>query len=548
MKKGINGFKTQSFNKTFFAGAQSFGNSNPITWIRRVPSQIRFAVLSLVRLALYFIAHAYTAAQDQIPASAATKKLEESQVNSWDEPALFPAQTVEPSGSIPAIKRARHVSSADLDPTAQLDRQESGDGNIHLAEGLQSNGRNSPIESSGLGFAASRERDAILARIQSETSYQPYNIKIGGIPFRLSGSLDLEFSDNIDRVSKDSEAEFTILPRLNISGSVKLASKTSLNIGLGVGYIKYLNHGENDRLLTLASLTPDTGVSLNIKAGKFIVSIYDRPSVPQYQSDFASQRNQTQYNQFTNTAGLSILWGINTKSDISLRYSHSTAVSLGSENNSTDGGTDSFLAALSCQLSESLGVGFQGSVDVRSYSSNLLNSGTSYAVGIFASSELSRFLRIRGSFGYQGGDYGSSGHIGDSSSLGTYYTTITLFNNLNSHISHSLSVGREAQQGSFSNFTVNNYLKYQANWNLVSSVGFNGWASFEDIDESGGLFAQHFQYYSTGAACSFSLSSHTSLSLTYAYSRRLTLSNGNNNNGILDFTENRISLSIGYAF
>lgn len=527
---------------------QSLGYINLITRIRRIFFRMRPFSLPLVSLVLYFNAHTYVVAQDQIPPSEATKKMEESHVNSWDEPALFSAQTVEPSGSMPTIKRARHVSSAHSDTAGQFDRQESDDGNIPPTEGFQLSGRSSPIESSGLGLAGNRERDAILARIQNGTTNQPYNIKIGGIPFRLSDSLDLEFSDNIDRVSKNPETEFTILPRLNISGSVKLASKTSLNIGLGVGYIKYLNHSENDRLLTLASLTPDTGISLDIKAGKFIVSISDRPSVPQYQSDFATQRNQTQYSQFTNTAGLSILWNMNTKSDLSLRYNHSTAISLGSGSNSTDGGTDSFMAALSCQLSESLGVGLQGSADMRSYSDNLLNSGTSYAIGVFASCELSRFLRIRTSFGYQGGDYGSGGRVGDSSSLGTYYASITLSNNLNSHISHSLSIGREAQQGSFSNFTVSNYIKYQVNWNLSSLVGFNSWASFEDIDESGGLFAEHFQYYSIGAACSLSLSSHISLSLRYAYSRRMALSNGNDTNGPLDFAENRISLSIGYAF
>ncbi|MEO7863163.1 MAG: hypothetical protein ABIU05_22545, partial [Nitrospirales bacterium] len=306
-----------------------------------------------------------------------------------------------------------------------------------------------------------RERDAILARIQKGATLQPYNIKIAQIPLRLGASLDIDFTDNYGRTTNNREVELTILPRIDLSGSVKLASNITLSIGLGIGYIKYLNNSENDRLFPTANATlnPETGVSLDLKIGKFLVSVYDRPLIPQFQADAATQRNQSQYNQFSNVAGLSVLWNINSRTELSLRYNHTNYISISSDENTTDGATDSFLASLSYKLSASLGVGIEAGEDIRAYDSDFLNSGTTYHIGTFANLELSRYLRVQGGFGYQGGNYDSVGAIEDTSSLGTYYANLSISNNPNSWFSHSISVGREAQSGAYSNFTVTKYVR-----------------------------------------------------------------------------------------
>ena len=193
-------------------------------------------------------------------------------------------------------------------------------------------------------------------------------------------------------------------------------------------------------------------------------------------------------------------------------------------------------------------MGIEAGEDLRAYESDFLNSGTSYHIGTFANFRLSRYLAIQGGLGYQGGEYDSTAQIGDSSALGTYYANLSISNNLNSRFSHSLSFGRQAQRGAFSNFTVTNYVRYQTNWDFIRGLNLNTWASFEDIDESGGLFAQHFHYLTLGASCSLNVSAHISLSISYIFTKRVATTDSNLQTDFLDFTENRISLRIGYAF
>ena len=496
---------------------------------------------------------ALLAADDQYPITVASTKRENREVTAWEEPALFPPDTGNSSSSgtsVAGVRKSRKLSEADAGSTNLLEGGATENTETRPESEFQTNGRIRGIESNGLGFAAARERDAILARIQSDPISQPYNIKIGRIPFRLSSSLDFEFTDNSGRTSRDQESEFIILPRLDLSGSIKITSRISLSIALGVGYIKYVNDTENDRLLTIASLSPntDTGVSLDMKIGKFLVTVYDRPVIPQFQADAVTQRNQTQYSQFSNTAGLSVLWNINSQTDFSFRYNHNNLISLSSQQNTTDGATDSFLASLSTRLSESLGIGIQGGGDLTKYENELLNNGVSYQIGLFANYQLSSYLRVECGFGFQGGNYDSDGSNGDSSSLGTYYANLSISNNLNSRLSHSISLGREAQHGAYSNFTISNYIKYQIVLDVLHDISLNGWASFEDVDESGGLFAQHFRYFTLGASCSLSITSRINLSLTYAYTKRIASNDAEIQGSFLDFNENRVSLRLGYAF
>ena len=139
--------------------------------------------------------------------------------------------------------------------------------------------------------------------------------------------------------------------------------------------------------------------------------------------------------------------------------------------------------------------------------------------------------------------------VGDNSSLGSYFANVSISNSLNTRFNHSLSFGHEAQTGAASNFTEVNYVRYHANWDLIRMVSLSASASFEDITESGGLFAHHLHYYGFGVNCGFRLTKHITISLGYEFSKRDSTDGG----GTLDgedpsFYENRISIHAGYAF
>lgn len=480
------------------------------------------------------------------------KRAQEShESTSWEEPSLF---TPEPNeGPIRTLgKRPRQP-----EPIEAITQPE---GSASSSDLLSENTTATfQTEFGGRGYAgppavgleSARDRDAMLAQSQRSGADQPYNIKLGPIPLRMSAGLDVNLTDNSQRSNLNKSSELTLLPRIDISGSLRLASFANLSLSFGIGYIKYLNHTESDRLLPLAaaSLNPESGISFNIKIGKFLINIFDQPQVPQFQADAVTQRSQSQYKQFTNQAGVSILWDTNSRTSMTFRYAHSNSTSFGSGENTTDSSSDSFLASLSSKLSDSLGIGLEAGTNSTKYTESLLNSNTINHAGPIVSLRLSEYLRVQASVGYQGGTYESGGKVGDNSSLSTYYANVSISNNLNPHFFHDLSLGREAQNGAFSNFTLVNYVRYHASWDVIRMASLGFYASFEDVDESGGFFAQHLRNYSVGVRSAFQLTKHIYISLAYDFTKRVgdggkIFENGDG----LDFDENRFSIRLGYTF
>ncbi len=488
---------------------------------------------------------------DTVPITTAAKANEIQEAASWEEPSLFHQEipdTTKPASRFRTVRSGTALETDDLAAIPPIEASELAQEHAERSFRTEQ-GASNYSETPGMGLASSRERDALLAKIQSEATNQPYNIKIGRLPLRVGASLGFEFSDNIRRSGLNKEADLIAIPRLDVTGSVKLGTRTSVSLGLGIGYVKYFSGTEEDRFLLSASLAPDSGISLNVKVGKFLISVYDKPSLPQFQADAVTQREQNQFNQFSNTAGVTVLWDVNSRTSMSFRYNHSDTISFSSDSNTTDASTESFLVSLSCKLSDSMGVGIEAGTQITKYKTDLLNDGITSNIGPFISYELSKHLRFQASVGYQSGTYGDSGSVEDRSSLGTYYASVSIANDLNSYVRHSLTLGRQSQGGSFSNFAVSNYAKYQINWDLIRGFNFGGTVSFEDIEESGGLFAEHFQNCSIGIYAGVQLSKHINLGLQYVFSKRYVVGGeGGGQADLLDYTENRVSLNLGYTF
>lgn len=464
---------------------------------------------------------------------------------------MFPQETEVGGRSLPSI-RQRTIEPEEPSIDLPISSSEAESSIQHAATTFQTDfGNLGYAGSPAIGLQSTRDREALLALSQRSVTNQPYNIKLGPIPFRMSAGFDIEFTDNSERSNVNKSPDFILLPRIDLTGSVRLTSFASLSLSLGVGYLKYLNHSENDRLLPLAaaSLNPEGGIAFNIKIGKFLINVFDRPETPQFQADAVTQRNQTQYQQFSNVAGVSILWDINSRTNATFRYSHSNSISLGSHSSSTDGSSDTFLTSLSCKLSDSLGVGLEAGTTNTKYKEPFLNSSTTYHAGPFFSLRASEFLQIQASAGYQGGSYGSGGAVADDSSLASYYANISISNNLNPQLSHSLSFGHESRIGAFSNSTEVNYVRYQATWNVIRNASLGFFSSLEDIQESGGLFAQHLHNFTIGLHTAFLLTKHISIGLAYEFTKR----EADGGDASLDannlaFDENRISVHLGYTF
>ena len=169
------------------------------------------------------------------PATPAPKESATDQTTSWEEPSLFPQEGTGGVAPTPVFPNERSHRESDVNkiepPPIETDNATMARATAAFqAEFSNANSNYSNL--AGIGLESTKERDAILARIQRDATNQPYNIKLGRIPLQMGASLIVDFSDNIGASSANKEADLTVIPRLEISGAVKLGSRTTLSLGL----------------------------------------------------------------------------------------------------------------------------------------------------------------------------------------------------------------------------------------------------------------------------------------------------------------------------
>jgi hypothetical protein len=395
------------------------------------------------------------------------------------------------------------------------------------------------------GSQAERELQRMTARAERQANLEHYNVKIGPIPFRFGAGVEFQFTDNAN-LSKDNRlADLSILPHLDVYGGLRLSRLNVLSIQLGIGYIWNLNRPELDRELINASvgLDTDSGISFDLKIGNFRINLHERPAIPRQQFDLITQRNPLQYSQFTNVAGLTVFWDMNSRTTASFSYDHLNVISLKSEVENLDQSSDLFGASASYRFSDALTLGIQANASLISYKNQFLNDSSNYDVGATLTAQLGRNTTLRVVGGYQKGAFGSGGEIDDNSDFGDWFLRVAINHVLNRRITQSLSFGHETQGGTASNSTVVDYIRHQMTFSFSRSLGLSADVSFDSATESGGLFAQDFKLYQFGLYGYLMMSKYVSLNISYRIVKRDSSSNGQDEED-LDYIENRVDLGV----
>lgn len=414
-----------------------------------------------------------------------------------------------------------------------------------------------PLAGSGASTAAlrgSNERDRLLARAARGTVVQDYNVKLGPLPLKFAAGFGIDVSDNINGETANRKADVILRPQLDVTGSIKISRLNSLTVQLGIGYLWDTGDSDRNTPLTTAALGLDNGseIAFDIKLGNFLINVHELPEIPRQQLDFISQRSLLGYSRFTNVAGITALWDINSRLAMSSRYDHINNIGLTDEAKRLGSTDDRISLLLQYAPGERVKLGVNGSSSALRYSESVLNNAQTYQVGMFVEYVLTDYVEVQATVGKQFGMYGDGGITGDTSSLKSYYWNFSLVNNLNAYVRQVLSVGHEAQAGAASNFVETNYLRHQAQWELIAGVRLATFAFLEDARESGGLFAQDIRRFGGGITAGIDITKRLSLQVQYSYVNRSgsgspDLQMNVLENTSLDYYENRLTMEFRYA-
>src|SRR5437660_1512986 len=265
-----------------------------------------------------------------------------------------------------------------------------------------------------------------------------------------------------------------------------------------------------------------------------------RPSLQQDPIAELALSNVVDYGRFENTVGVSVLWDLN-KAVVTLGYDHYTYISTTSTFNYLNRNAEELSGNVDFAVSSTTNVGLESYAVFNYYDQNVLNDSTDYAIGAFAETQLTNYLKVRVAGGYQwisfnNGGVVSTGPFHDSGKLSDYYANILISHRINPAIVQSLSAGHESQLGVNSNYITLNYIRHTVSWNIIRNTLLSTEFFYEDADESGGFIREHLHRFGGAIAVGYQLTPHITLGLRYQYTQK------ESNVPLPDYTQDVVSL------
>ena len=398
-----------------------------------------------------------------------------------------------------------------------------------------------------------RSQDVVRPSLAGEASAEarrqdiehiPYNLLMGPIRFRVSATLGVEYNDNINLAEVNTQEDVIIRPQVNVNAIWPVTQLNTLRLDLGLGYAFYIDHSNADTSGVLIS--PGSQLAFDIFIGDFRINFHERPSLQQDPIAELALSNVVDYGRFENTVGVSVLWDLN-KAVVTLGYDHYTYISTTSMFNYLNRNAEELSGNVDVAVSSTTNVGLESYAVFNYYDQNVLNDSIDYAIGAFAETQLTNYLKVRVAGGYQwisfnNGGVVSTGPFHDSGKLSDYYANILVSHRINPAIVQSLSAGHESQLGVNSNYITLNYIRHTVSWNIIRNTLLSTEFFYEDADESGGFIREHLHRFGGAIAVGYQLTPHITLGLRYQYTQK------DSNVPLRDYTQNRVSLDGTYSF
>lgn len=367
----------------------------------------------------------------------------------------------------------------------------------------------------------------------------PYNLLAGPVRFLFSITTGIEYNDNINLAETNTQEDIIIRPQFNIDAIWPVTQLNTLKLDLGLGYAFYLDHPNANTNGVL--IQPGSQLSFDIFVMDWRINLHDRFSLQQDPVAQLQLSNVVDYGRFENTAGISMLWDLN-KAVLTFGYDHYTYISTTDTFSYLDRNAEELSFSAYFAFTSTTGGGVETSAVYNYYDQNFLNDSVTYSVGPFVETQLTNYLKLRVSAGYQLVDFDQGGAVFDASDSNDFYANILISHRINAAIFQTLSAGHESQLGVNSNFVALNYVRHTATWNIINRTLLTTELFFEDGDDSGGIFSEHIQRYGGAIALGYQIARHVTLGLRYQYTQKQS------DQPLRDYKQNRVSVDATYSF
>jgi hypothetical protein len=377
--------------------------------------------------------------------------------------------------------------------------------------------------------------------------------KLGALNFKANTSLELSYNDNISLSETAPDSDFIIKPGVGFDASMQLTPLNGIKGSLSFAYEKHISHPELDtfgqgRGADFPLLNPGSGLDFTFYTSGIIFTIYTRPIIEQDPVSIPQLSNVTSFRRLSNDAGLTMETDLN-KIFVNFGYNHHSFESFEDRFNFLDHTAESFNATVGLRVNPRLNTGLLSSFTLTSYGERIQNDSTSKSVGAFASMTVSDFVSVGANVSFQTTSFDNNGSIGDSNStigdtadFNSIVYSLSVQNQLNRYMNHSVQVSRFTTLGVGSNFTdihkVSYYVSADVIRNVTTTLNYNLFMTGDSNPHVGEEADQH----SIEPIFLYQPHEHFNVKLTYRHTIKSSGRAGNS------YTQNLVSVAGIYTF
>ncbi len=302
--------------------------------------------------------------------------------------------------------------------------------------------------------------EAAHARRQAITTLGYYNILLGPTAWRFNAGLGVGYNDNVRSSEYNPESDVIFRPEIGVGFFWPVTDKNALMLTTTAGYSAYLEHNELSRYY----IRPGSELSFDIYTGDFTINLHDRFSIIDDAYQDPTVAGNDGYSRLQNAVGASVAWDLN-QAILRAGYDHVNYVTLsGNTLSEPNGQQEVFYGSAGYNLRNIVLAGIELGGSLIDYTTPTTSGGVQWNTGVFCDSQLTPYLRLRGSAGYT--VYAPDKRL-LARTLGNYdavYFDISALNRLNQYISQTLAVGRNVSISFYGSSVDAWFARWSANW------------------------------------------------------------------------------------
>lgn len=404
-------------------------------------------------------------------------------------------------------------------------------------------------------------RPSMARHEDNNTLPTSYNMKLGPVLFDVTGSLDTEFNDNIGLTNSNREADFLITPEVGLGVRWPVTEENTLSLSTSLGYTHYIEHSNLDSQNVLVS--PNSELAFNLFIGDFKFVFHDDFSYQQDPVNEGAFSNVAAFDRFQNDAGVTGIWDLN-QTVLTLGYDYidfiSTAIQDAQGTQLPDPGALDFnaqqvTASAEWHITSTLSGGLEGAASLRQYN-YFQGQYTQLSVGPFARLQLTQYLRVQASAGYQtihspfntvqpGQVLPSSVYTPGFSSgtTNSWYADLTFDHQVNQYFIQHLSLGHELELGLLGDQGDVYYANYTASWKVNTYLNLAFTLGYQKVDEQSALVdVSNYSLFNAGVQASFPITKSLSGALIYQFNDKFA------DDSVQEYRQNEVGLNLTYQF